>query len=90
MDRSTAGRIGALARLAQYDPKVLTEKARAAFVTNRFENEVDPDRTLEPAERTRRAAAARRAHMLRLAARSAEVRASKKGRPEPNVVASQG
>lgn len=40
----------------------------------RFENEVDPDGILDPAERSIRADRARRAYMLRLAARSAEVR----------------
>jgi hypothetical protein len=48
-------------------------RARAAFLA-RFEHEVDPDRTLPPDERARRAASALRAHMLDLARRSARSR----------------
>jgi len=40
----------------------------------RFEDEVDPDRQLFPDERQRRAQAAMRAHMARLALRSAKSR----------------
>lgn len=40
----------------------------------RFERLVDPEGLLDPAERSIRADRARRAHMLSLAARSAEVR----------------
>jgi len=47
--------------------------AHAGFRT-RFENEVDPTGILDPAERAVRADRARRAYMLRLAARSADVR----------------
>ena len=45
----------------------------------RFEREVDADGTLTPAERHRRAESARKAHMLRLSAASAKVRAARKG-----------
>lgn len=45
----------------------------------RFENIVDPEGTLQPEERERRAERARRAHMLTLAARSAEARKKKAG-----------
>jgi len=47
--------------------------AHAGF-RRRFENLVDPDRKLDPAERDRRADRARRAYMLTLAAKSAEAR----------------
>jgi hypothetical protein len=47
--------------------------AHVAF-RRRFENLVDPEGQLDPAERSIRADRARRAHMLTLAARSAEVR----------------
>lgn len=50
-----------------------TARARAAFLA-RFENEVDPDRTLAPDERARRADSALRAHMLHLARRSLRAR----------------
>jgi len=39
---------------AKRDPKETTQAARAAFLT-RFEREVDPDGSLPPAERARRA-----------------------------------
>ena len=50
---------------------------RAAF--ERFENEVDPQRQLPADERRRRAEYAQRAHMQRLALRSAEARRAKAG-----------
>lgn len=63
--RVLRARLGALAQQAQYDTKETTRAARAAF-NARFENEVDPDRTLTEAERVRRADAARRAYFTRL------------------------
>jgi hypothetical protein len=44
----------------------------------RFERQVDPDRTLKPAERRCRAEQAMRAHMAGLALRSAQARRRKK------------
>jgi hypothetical protein len=55
---------------------VVTANARAAFL-DRFEREVDPDGVLPAAERARRAAAARKAYFVRLAAKSAEARRRK-------------
>lgn len=78
MDRSTAGRIAAHSLHSQYDSRELTANARAAFL-DRFERDADPEGVLTPEERARRAAHARRAHFIRLAALSAEAR-SKKGR----------
>jgi hypothetical protein len=49
---------------------------RASNVT-RYERLVDPEGKLEPVERERRAAYARKAHMLKLAAKSAKVRAAR-------------
>jgi hypothetical protein len=40
----------------------------------RFEKQVDPDGTLDPVERARRADQAMRAHMARLALKSAQAR----------------
>jgi hypothetical protein len=75
--RTLAGRIGAHSLHSQYDSRALTSNARAAFL-DRFEHEVDPDRTLPTAERARRAEHARKAYFTRLALRSAEARAAKK------------
>lgn len=55
------------------DRKARTAPGRAASMA-RFEKEVDPDGVLSPAERARRADQAMRAHMARLALKSAKVR----------------
>jgi len=70
------GRIGAYRLHASHDPKETTSPARRAFLA-RFEAEVDPDGTLAPEERARRAEMALRAHMATLAYRSARVRGSR-------------
>jgi len=51
---------------AQHDGREITAAARAAFLA-RFETEVDPDSTLPPEERQRRAEHARSAYFTRLA-----------------------
>lgn len=55
------------------DPAAHTAPARAAFM-DRFEREVDPDGTLDPAARARRAEHARKAYFTRLALQSAKAR----------------
>ncbi len=73
-------RVAALERWAQEpDPVAATQAARQAFL-GRFETEVDPDGTLEPTERERRAHLARRAFFARLALASAQARARRSGR----------
>ena len=72
-DAALRGRIGAFRLHATHDPKETTHKARAAFL-EKFEREVDPDGTLPPEERARRAEAARKAHMAKLAYQSAKTR----------------
>jgi hypothetical protein len=71
--RRQVARIGGLTRAALYDGREVTKAARRGFMA-RFEDEVDPDRQLSPDERQRRAQAAMRAHMARLALRSAKSR----------------
>lgn len=68
------------ARIAAYeswahtpDRAARTAKARAAAAA-RFERLVDPEGVLTPAERAKRAEAARRAHFQRMAFKSAQVR----------------
>jgi hypothetical protein len=58
---------------AQRDPKETTQAARASFMA-RFEHQVDPDNLLPPAERQRRAEAAKKAYFLKLALKSARAR----------------
>ncbi|MGP3977874.1 hypothetical protein ACTWQF_28430 [Streptomyces sp. 8N114] len=58
------------------DPAARTLPARAAFL-HKFEEEADPDRTLTPAERARRAEHLRKAYFQRLALASSRARAAK-------------
>lgn len=60
------------------DPAARTEPARRAF-DKRFEDQVDPEHKLLPAERRRRAASAKKAHFARLALASAKARRRKAG-----------
>lgn len=55
------------------DRSARTAKARAALMA-KFESEVDPDGSLSPAERARRAENARKAYYTRLALKSAKAR----------------
>lgn len=71
---SLAGRIGAYTSWANTpDRSARTAPGRAAF-DRRFEDEVDPDRLLDPATRAQRADAARKAYFARLALKSAQAR----------------
>jgi hypothetical protein len=82
---SLAGRIGAHQKHAVCDPVEGTAPARAAFLS-RFERQADPDGTLDPAERARRAHHLRSAYFLRLALKSANARRrraeARNGRPK--------
>ena len=71
-----AGRIGGFTKASRYPAEDLTREARRGFL-RRFEDEVDPGRVLAPEERGRRANAALRAHMARLARLSALTRKKK-------------
>lgn len=62
---------------SRVDSTVHTQPARRAFLA-RFEDQVDPDRSLPPAERTRRAEHAKRAHMQALAMKSAKARSRRR------------
>ena len=71
---SGEARAAALDRWARVDdPVAATTAGRAAFLAS-FEDKVDPDRLLDREERRVRAERALRAHMIRLAQRSAESR----------------
>lgn len=78
-DFSELGRIGAYRQHAMHSARETTSAARAAFMA-RFEDEVDPERVLDPAERATRASAAMKAHMLRLSLRSRRVRRDRAAR----------
>jgi len=64
------------ARATQAERTANAVRGQAGLLA-RFEAQVDPDGTLPPAERAKRAANARKAHMARLALASS--RARKKG-----------
>jgi hypothetical protein len=72
-EMSRRGRIGAHRLHATHDPRETTAKARETFLIQ-FEREVDPDGTLSPDERRRRAEHAKKAHFARLAHLSAKAR----------------
>ena len=71
------GRIGGFALHSRVNSTEHLAPARKGFLA-KFEHEVDPDGVLDPAERTRRAHAAMRAHMSRLAMKSSQARAARK------------
>lgn len=60
------------------DRTARTAPARKAFL-DRFEHLVDPDGTLSPDERAKRAENAKKAHFQRLALKSAQARRRPKG-----------
>ena len=72
-ERSLRARMGGLAVAAKYDVREVTAPARAAFLA-RFEREVDPEGVLAPAERQRRAEAAKKLYFSRLALKAAQAR----------------
>ena len=74
------GRIGALVTLSRHDARELTAPARAAF-RERFVDEVDRERILDPDERARRAESARRAFYVRLARASVRARSRRSVSP---------
>lgn len=71
--RQLRARMAAHVLHSRVDSTVHTQPARRAFLA-RFEDQVDPDHSLPPAERTRRAEHAKRAHMQALAMKSAKAR----------------
>lgn len=78
-DFALLGRIGAYTMHSRHSAIETTRAARAAAWA-RFEDEVDPQRLLDPAERAVRASAARRAHMLKLSLKSRRVRQERAAR----------
>lgn len=76
-ERSLRARAGAYAQQAAHDTRETTKAARAAF-HERFLDLVDPEHQLPEIERQRRAQAAMRSYMARLALRSAQARRRRK------------
>ena len=74
--RSLRARIAANVRWSREDPRPNAVRAQAGLLA-KFVDQVDPGRVLPGAERQRRAEAARKAHMQRLAFRSSKARTRK-------------
>lgn len=72
-ERSLQARIAAYTLHSKVDGRAHTQKARDAFLA-KFEAEVDPEGRLAPEERRRRALLARKAHMSKIALKSARAR----------------
>lgn len=78
-ERSLRGQIAAHASWARTpDRSARTAKARQALL-DKFEREVDPDGTLSPAERAKRAENARKRYFAELAFKSAKARRRRAG-----------
>lgn len=77
-ERVLRARLAAHTLHSKVDPTKHTEPARKAFL-GRFEKQVDPDGTLDPKERARRAEHARKAYFARLALKSAKARREARG-----------
>ncbi len=75
--RKLRAQIAANTRWSREDPAPGAARGQAGLLA-RFERQVDPDNKLAPAERARRADAARKAHMQRLALASAKARAARR------------
>lgn len=79
-ERSMRAKLAAHKRWAkEADPRAATHAARKAMAS-KFEREVDPDGTMDPAERFRRAEHLRKAHFTALSLASAQARRKKAGR----------
>lgn len=78
-ERVLHARMAALTRHAHGDTVKATEPARRGFLA-KFEREVDPNGTLDPAERAVRADRALRAHMIALSMKAARARRARTSR----------
>jgi hypothetical protein len=78
VERTLRARLAAHSMHAKHDARETTANGRAAFLA-RFEAEVDPDGTLLPEERQRRAEHARSAYFTRLALAAAKARRQQRG-----------
>jgi hypothetical protein len=76
-ERSLSARIAAHTLHSQVDGLAITEKARKTFLDS-FLDQVDPGKVLPPDERERRAKHLHKAHMARLALKSAQARRARK------------
>lgn len=78
-EKSIVGQIGAHESWARTTDRTARTAAARRALDEKFERDVDPDGTLTPAERAKRAANARKAHFKRLALKSAQARRRRSG-----------
>ena len=76
--RTLRAKLAANSRWSREDGHANAVRGQAGLLA-KFEREVDPDGTLTPEQRAKRAEAAYRAHMQRLAFASSKARAARKG-----------
>lgn len=76
-ERKLRAQIAAHTSWANTDDRRARTANGTAALLSKFEREVDPDGTLDPVERARRAESARKAHFARLAFLSAQARRKK-------------
>lgn len=80
-ERRLRGQLGAHESWARTEDRAArTRPAREAF-EERFLREVDPEGILDPAERARRAASARKAHFARMSYQAARARSARRNKP---------
>lgn len=77
-DRSTAGQIAALTRWSRVDDRAEATKPAREGLRRKFEQQVDPDRTLPVAEREYRVNQLMKAHMLRMTLAAKRARAARR------------
>lgn len=77
-ERKLRAQIAAHTSWANTDDRRARTANGTAALLSKFEREVDPDGTLDPSERARRAESARKAHFARLAFKSAQARRQRK------------
>lgn len=81
--RQTRSRQASHASWANTDDRTQRTAPGRAGMLRKFEDQVDPDRVLSPAERAKRVESARKAFYTGLALKSAKVRAAKRAAVEP-------
>lgn len=77
-DRSSIARVASNTRWAHEGDRVAATQPARAGMERKFEDQVDPDRVLDPLERAKRVKNAKSAYFTALARKSAKDRASRK------------
>lgn len=76
-NRSSAAKVASNTRWAHEGDRVAATQPAREALERKFEDQVDPDRVLDPVERAKRVANAKSAHYTRLARQSAANRAAR-------------